>query len=44
MALRRPASLAAMSGVRGVGVKKLERYGTEFLEVITSADATEAAS
>jgi ATP-dependent DNA helicase RecQ len=43
MALRRPASLAAMASVRGVGEMKLERYGEEFLAVIRSSDETEAA-
>jgi ATP-dependent DNA helicase RecQ len=43
MALRRPSTLAAMSGVRGVGAMKLEKYGSEFLEIILSSDATEAA-
>jgi ATP-dependent DNA helicase RecQ len=43
MALKRPASLAAMSGVRGVGAMKLERYGAEFLAAIRSVDETEAA-
>jgi len=43
MALKRPASLAAMSGVRGVGAMKLERYGAEFLAAIRSVDSTEAA-
>jgi ATP-dependent DNA helicase RecQ len=43
MALRRPASLAAMANVRGVGEMKLARYGEEFLAVIRNADETEAA-
>jgi ATP-dependent DNA helicase RecQ len=43
MALRRPATLAAMASVRGVGEMKLERYGQEFLAVIRSSDETEAA-
>jgi ATP-dependent DNA helicase RecQ len=43
MALRRPASLAAMANVRGVGEMKLERYGEQFLSVIRSAGETEAA-
>ena len=34
MAELRPASLDAMARVNGVGAKKLERYGTLFLEVI----------
>ncbi|HZJ01219.1 MAG TPA: HRDC domain-containing protein, partial [Gemmatimonadaceae bacterium] len=43
MALRRPATLAAMANVRGVGEMKLARYGEEFLSVIKSADEPEAA-
>ncbi len=35
MAEKRPATLDAMAGIGGVGAKKLERYGTAFLEVIT---------
>jgi len=35
MATRRPASLDAMRGINGVGAVKLERFGAEFLEVIT---------
>ena len=37
MAERRPQSLDDMGRINGVGAKKLERYGTEFLEVITGA-------
>ena len=43
MALRRPASLAALSNVRGVGEMKLARYGEQFLAVIRASDETEAA-
>jgi ATP-dependent DNA helicase RecQ len=43
MALLRPASLAAMKNVRGVGEMKLARYGEQFLSVIKNADETEAA-
>jgi ATP-dependent DNA helicase RecQ len=43
MALRRPASLAALANVRGVGEMKLARYGEQFLAVIASSDETEAA-
>ncbi len=43
MALRRPATLAAMANVSGVGEMKLARYGEEFLSVIKNADETEAA-
>ena len=35
MAERRPNSLDEMAGVSGVGAKKLERYGADFLEIIT---------
>ncbi len=34
MAERRPASLDDMAGISGVGAKKLERYGPDFLAVI----------
>ncbi len=37
MAELRPDSLDAMARVSGVGAKKLESYGTAFLEVITGA-------
>ncbi len=43
IAVRRPASLAALGSVRGVGDMKLERYGEHFLAVIRSSDETEAA-
>jgi ATP-dependent DNA helicase RecQ len=43
MALQKPATLAAMARVRGVGEQKLARYGEEFLSVITGSDETEAA-
>ena len=35
MATRRPDSLDALSRITGVGTTKLERFGAEFLEVIT---------
>ncbi len=38
MAERRPATLDAMAGVSGVGARKLETYGREFLEVIAGAE------
>lgn len=38
MAQKRPLNLDQMAGISGVGAKKLERYGTTFLEVITGAD------
>ncbi|AMY70349.1 DNA helicase RecQ [Frigidibacter mobilis] len=37
MAETRPASLDAMAHITGVGAKKLESYGAEFLAVITGA-------
>jgi ATP-dependent DNA helicase RecQ len=43
MAVRRPASANAMGEIRGVGPVKLEKYGERFLEVLRSADETEAA-
>ncbi|NNF71257.1 MAG: DNA helicase RecQ [Rhodobacteraceae bacterium] len=41
MAETRPSTLDEMAGISGVGVKKLERYGALFLEVITG-EATPA--
>ena len=43
MAVQRPVSLDALSGVRGVGPAKLERYGEKILAVIRDSDDTEAA-
>ncbi|MDC0737887.1 DNA helicase RecQ [Cognatishimia sp. SS12] len=37
MAERRPDTLDAMARIGGVGAKKLERYGNDFLAVITGA-------
>jgi len=37
MAERKPQTLDAMAGVTGVGAKKLESYGAEFLAVIAGA-------
>lgn len=37
MAERRPATLDQMAGITGVGAKKLESFGREFLAVITGA-------
>jgi ATP-dependent DNA helicase RecQ len=37
MAERKPMSLDAMMGITGVGAKKLESYGAQFLAVITGA-------
>ncbi len=39
MAEKRPATLDAFAQISGVGAKKLENYGTGFLEVITGAEA-----
>ncbi len=39
MAEVRPANLDAMMGITGVGAKKLESYGTAFLQIITGAAA-----
>jgi len=41
MARLRPASLAAMRSISGVGETKLERYGSLFLEVIRESGAAE---
>ena len=43
MALRRPASLAALEDVHGVGPARREKYGERFLTIIREADATGAA-
>jgi ATP-dependent DNA helicase RecQ len=37
MAEKRPETLDAMMGITGVGAKKLESFGAEFLSVITGA-------
>lgn len=37
MAEKRPATMDEMAGITGVGAKKLESYGAEFLAVITGA-------
>ena len=39
MAEKRPATLDEMARISGVGVTKLERYGTIFLSVVTGAEA-----
>lgn len=39
MAEVRPATLDAMMGITGVGAKKLESYGSAFLQIITGAAA-----
>ncbi|MBA3891709.1 MAG: HRDC domain-containing protein, partial [Gemmatimonadaceae bacterium] len=43
MAVRKPRSEHALGEIRGVGPTKLERYGARFLEVVRSADETDAA-
>ena len=43
MAVKRPRTSVALSGIRGVGPAKLARYGDRFLDVVRSADETEAA-
>ena len=43
MAVRRPASLAALEDVYGVGPARREKYGERFLTIIREADGTEAA-
>ena len=40
MAERRPETMDPMAGVAGVGAKKLERYGADFLGIITGEAAT----
>ena len=42
MAETRPDTLDAMANISGVGAKKLERYGKQFLEVITGEIAPDA--
>jgi ATP-dependent DNA helicase RecQ len=42
MAVRRPASLAALEGVYGVGPARRDKYGERFLGLIREADATGA--
>ena len=37
MATRRPATLDALAGITGVGAVKLERFGRDFLAVLTGA-------
>ena len=43
MAVRRPKSPYALGEIKGVGPMKIEKYGERFLEVLRSADETEAA-
>jgi ATP-dependent DNA helicase RecQ len=39
MAVQRPASLAELGGINGVGASKLERYGPRLLQVLQEARA-----
>ena len=39
MVISRPANLLAMGQITGVGVKKLERYGDDFVGIITLGDS-----
>ncbi len=41
IAERRPQTLDEMAGISGVGQKKLERYGAEFLSVVLGGERTE---
>ena len=43
MAVRRPKSPYAFGEIRGVGPMKIDKYGERFLELLRSADDTEAA-
>ena len=43
MAVRRPTNAHALGQIRGVGPVKLDKYGERFLDVVRSADETEAA-
>jgi ATP-dependent DNA helicase RecQ len=43
MAVRRPTTEHSLGDVRGVGPAKIEKYGARFLEVLKTADETEAA-
>jgi ATP-dependent DNA helicase RecQ len=43
MAVRRPTTTGALGQIKGVGPVKIEKYGARFLEVVLSADETEAA-
>lgn len=37
MVISRPSTLLSMGQITGVGAKKLERYGADFIEIITTA-------
>ena len=43
MAVRRPRSVHALGGIRGVGPVKIDKYGQRFLDVVSEADEPEAA-
>jgi ATP-dependent DNA helicase RecQ len=43
IAVRRPTNANALGQIRGVGPVKLDKYGERFLDVVRSADETEAA-
>ena len=43
MAVRRPKTAYALGEIRGVGTMKIEKYGERFLNLLRSADETEAA-
>jgi ATP-dependent DNA helicase RecQ len=43
MAVKRPTNASALGQIRGVGPVKLDKYGERFLDVVRSADETEAA-
>jgi ATP-dependent DNA helicase RecQ len=43
MAVRRPKSSYALGEIRGVGPMKIEKYGEQFLALLSAADETEAA-
>jgi ATP-dependent DNA helicase RecQ len=43
MAVRRPKSPYALGEIRGVGPMKIDKYGERFLELLRTADETEAA-
>jgi ATP-dependent DNA helicase RecQ len=43
MAVRRPTTTSALGQIKGVGPVKIDKYGARFLDVLRSADETEAA-
>lgn len=40
VARRRPASLAALAQIPGIGHSKLERYGSAVIEIVATAEQT----